>query len=447
MTPSSAGMYAYVGLLIAGVATVTVWMVSGGYSAGPVWVIPLFGVIAAIAERGAVRLNGNLEVSISQLPRLFVAVVFGPLPAMAVGALSMLGDFRPPYLRWAVYTCTRALVGAASGVSAQAAAGLADNPLGSIALATLAAVAVGELLDLAFCLITTQLRRTESPRAVLRDLLPVMPTEVLLYTGVVACLAYAYIELSPWSVLFFLLPAIAAQRLFLMYQAQRQLANDLGIVNETLERANVSFAEALVVTLDARDRYTAGHSATVAIYAKDIAAKLGLTEDEQRLAHLAGMVHDIGKIGVIAGILEKPGPLTLQERRLMEEHSAIGERILAKVEAYAEIANAVRHHHERVDGLGYPDGIAGDEIPIISRIICVADAYNAMTSDRPYRDALPISVARARLRQAAGSQFDSAVVDAFEAILDSSPELYAMGTRTQWIEQARVHPELQVDAA
>jgi HD-GYP domain-containing protein (c-di-GMP phosphodiesterase class II) len=101
----------------------------------------------------------------------------------------------------------------------------------------------------------------------------------------------------------------------------------------------------------------------------------------------------------------------------MEKHSEIGERILAKVEDYAEIAAIVRHHHERVDGHGYPDGLEADEIPLISRIISVADAYDAMTSDRPYRDAMPSRVARMRLAQAVGTQFDTSVVAAFEAIL------------------------------
>ena len=101
----------------------------------------------------------------------------------------------------------------------------------------------------------------------------------------------------------------------------------------------------------------------------------------------------------------------------MEEHSEIGERILAKVEDYAEIARIVRHHHERMDGNGYPDRLPGDQIPLLSRIIAVADAYNAMTSGRPYRDAMPSRVARFRLAQAAGTQFDTNVVAAFEAIL------------------------------
>ena len=184
-----------------------------------------------------------------------------------------------------------------------------------------------------------------------------------------------------------------------------------------------------MATLDARDRYTAGHSAAVAIYARDIAARMALSETDVQLAHLCGLVHDIGKIGLAPGLLEKPGALTLEERRQMEEHSVIGERILDKVDDYAEIAKIVRHHHERVDGQGYPDGLFGDEIPLLSRIIAVADAYNAMTSDRPYRDAMPSQVARMRLAQAVESQFDTSVTAAFEAILAAADESYRSGTR------------------
>jgi putative nucleotidyltransferase with HDIG domain len=227
-----------------------------------------------------------------------------------------------------------------------------------------------------------------------------------------------------------------------MYQEQRRLATDLAVVNRRLEQANLSFASALVTTLDARDRYTAGHSAAVAVYARDIAGKMNRPPDEQELAHLSGLLHDIGKIGVRPGVLEKNGPLTLQERREMEEHSATGERILAKVEAYAEIAHIVRHHHERIDGQGYPDGLVGEEIPLISRIICVADAYNAMTSDRPYRDAMPIPVARGRLVQAAGTQFDADVVAAFNEILEHASDTYSSGARADFAVEAQAHPEL-----
>jgi putative nucleotidyltransferase with HDIG domain len=265
--------------------------------------------------------------------------------------------------------------------------------------------------------------------AVTRSLAPLAIAAVPLYTPVVVLLALAYDQVSPWTLLLFFVPALAAHRIFGMYQEQRQLAADLAGANSRLERANLSFATALVVTLDARDCYTAGHSAAVAIYARDIAARMGLSNADQQLVHLCGLVHDIGKVGLSASLLEKRGPLTLQERRKMQEHSAIGERILQNVEDYAEIAEIVRHHHERWDGQGYPDGLRGTTIPLLSRIIAVADAYNAMTSDRPYRDAMASPVARMRLAQAVESQFDTSVVAAFEAVLASASDEYRSGSR------------------
>jgi HD-GYP domain-containing protein (c-di-GMP phosphodiesterase class II) len=132
----------------------------------------------------------------------------------------------------------------------------------------------------------------------------------------------------------------------------------------------------------------------------------------------------------------------------MEEHAAIGEKILSKVEDYAEIARIVRHHHERVDGLGYPDGLVGEEIPQAARIIAVADAYNAMTSDRPYRDAMPSRVARLRLAQAVESQFDTAVVAAFEAVLAGATEAYRSGQREDFsIEVREAENALRVAAS
>jgi putative nucleotidyltransferase with HDIG domain len=266
---------------------------------------------------------------------------------------------------------------------------------------------------------------------------PVIVGYASLYTPVVAVLAVAYVDFSSLTLALFFVPALAAQRLFGLYQQQRKLAHELGNANALLEAANLSFATALVATLDARDRYTAGHSAAVAIYARDIAERLGLPPWQTQLAHLAGLVHDIGKIGLPAGLLEKPGALTLMERRQMEDHSVIGERILANVDSYSDIAAIVRHHHERVDGAGYPDGLSGDVIPLLARIVAVADAYNAMTSDRPYRDAMPSRVARLRLAQAVESQFDTTIVAAFEAVLASATEDYRLGRDPEFQLEAR----------
>jgi putative nucleotidyltransferase with HDIG domain len=245
----------------------------------------------------------------------------------------------------------------------------------------------------------------------------------------VAFLVWGYEQYSFAVVGTFFIPVLALQRVAHLYQEQREAARGLASAYERLEQAHLSFAAALVATLDARDQYTAGHSTAVAVYSRDIARQMGLSEIDQQTAHLSGLVHDIGKIGLPPGLLEKPGPLTLDERRIMQTHSEIGERILANVEDYGHIAKIVRHHHERIDGNGYPSGLVGEEIPPISRIIAVADAYNAMTSDRPYREAMPSQVARMRLAQAVGAQFDIAVVAAFEAILATADEQYRQGTR------------------
>jgi putative nucleotidyltransferase with HDIG domain len=431
----------YVGFLASSaLVTAGVLFVSGYGLEAPVAVVAL-GATAAIAERSSVHVTRTTEQSISVLPTLFAAVLFGPLAAAVVGGASMLGDpelvshgdpDRAPRLKWATYTSTRFIGGAAMGLAAQAALAFVPSTLGGLIAATLVGALIGELLEVAFALITGVVRgrAVAETAAMMKPLLAHLIFLVApVYAPVVALLAYTYIEFSPWSLALFLVPAIAAQRLYGLYQEQRRLADDLSLVNETLERANLQFAGALIATLDARDRYTAGHSAAVAIYSRDIARRMGLPEETQELAYLCGLVHDIGKIGLSPGLLEKPGALTLDERRQMQEHSAIGERILAHVDEYSEIATVVRHHHERIDGQGYPDGLADDDIPMVSRIIAVADAYNAMTSDRPYRDAMPSRVARLRLAQAVDSQFDTSVVAAFEAILASADEDYRVAVR------------------
>ena len=268
-----------------------------------------------------------------------------------------------------------------------------------------------------------------------------------LYVPVLALYVYGYHAYSLWLVLVSFVPTLAAQRLLHLYQQEKDATSRLGAANDRLRRASLSFATALVATLDARDQYTAGHSAAVAIYARDIAQRMGLSEEQQELVHLCGLVHDIGKIGLPAGLLEKPGPLTLDERRQMEQHSEIGERILRNVDDYSEIADVVRSHHERIDGMGYPDGTHGDEIPLLARIIGVADAYDAMTSDRPYREALPSRVARMRLAQAVGTQFDTAVVAAFEAILATADENYRSGRGSSFMREREQLAEVVEDVA
>jgi putative nucleotidyltransferase with HDIG domain len=392
---------------------------------GPIWPMAVLAVSALIAERQSVRLTSRAAVSVSSLPIVLAAVIYGPFAAIVVSVASLLCDFRAPYARWLTWTSSRSIAAGCAGAFALYVDGAGSHGFGRVVAAVAVATLVEQGGDLLLGSVAARLRGMT-----IREIARLSTTIFLaqpLYVPIAALLVYTYREVSPWSVALFLFPAFAAQKFFLLYQEQRATAQELAVAMEQQEKANLSFASALVATLDARDRYTAGHSAAVAVYARDIANRLGLSSTEQDLVHLCGLVHDIGKVGLPAGLLEKPGPLTLDERRHMEEHSVIGERILENVEGYERIAHVVRHHHERIDGQGYPDGLVADEIPLLARIIAVADSYDAMTSDRPYRDSMPSRVARLRMAQAVGSQFDTGVVAAFEAILVQASEEYRIG--------------------
>jgi HD-GYP domain-containing protein (c-di-GMP phosphodiesterase class II) len=414
-----------VALLATSALTVGAVLVAFGAGVGDAWTVLALAVVNAVAERGGVPITRTTVMSIALLPTLFAAVLFGPLAAGLVNAASMLGDpelFAPrdaeraPRLKWATYTSTRFLTGVAAGLVAQGVIVATSSSFGALLAATLLAAVVAEMLDVLSAGVTARIRG-RSIREVARTLGPLLLTSIPAYAPVVAILAIAYEEVSPWTAPLFFIPALAAQRLFAMYQRERNLA-------ESLRRANLSFAVALVTALEASDSYTAGHSRAVAIYTRDIAARMGLDEETQEIAFLCGLVHDIGKVGLPVSLLGKDGPLTNEERKLMQTHSEIGERILLQVDAYGDIAEIVRHHHERVDGDGYPDGLSIEAIPLLSRIIAVADAYNAMTSNRPYREAMPSRVARVRLAEAVETQFDTAAVAAFEAILAGADETY-----------------------
>jgi putative nucleotidyltransferase with HDIG domain len=424
---------AWASVLWVGSAGAVSALVLGGYGVPHVWAIFVLGAVAALAERQRIAINDRTEMSVSFLPLVFSAVALGPLGGFAVGALSNVWDLRRSRLEWSVYTPVRGLTAAAAGLAAWK---VVPHPagLGQYLLASLVA-SVADLTADGFFTTATALVRRVDLLATLRAIASLFFLTVPLYVPVLTLFVYGYHAYSLRLVLVFFIPTLAAQRLLHLYQQEKEATHRLAAANDRLRSASLSFATALVATLDARDQYTAGHSAAVAIYARDIVERMGLPEEQQELVHLCGLVHDIGKIGLPAGLLEKPGPLTLEERRQMERHSEIGEKILRNVDDYAEIADIVRAHHERIDGMGYPDGRHGEEIPLLARIIGVADAYDAMTSDRPYRAALPSRVARMRLAQAVETQFDTTVVAAFEAILASADDDYRSGRGSSFMRE------------
>ena len=200
-------------------------------------------------------------------------------------------------------------------------------------------------------------------------------------------------------------------------EKQTRVANDRANRLETLSREIV---ETLAVTIDAKDRYTNGHSFRVSRYSMALAKKLGWGDEEIKTLGREGLLHDIGKIGVPDAVLNKPGRLTDEEFTVIKSHTLVGDKILAQSGSLTDAAQVARHHHERYDGRGYPDGLKGENIPLHARLVAIADAYDAMRSDRIYRKGLPADVIRGEMIRGRGTQFDPKLLDEFLLLMDTS---------------------------
>ena len=394
----------------------------------------MLAVIAHVAEGRSMRVSPRVEVSVSFMPLALAAVLFGPAAAALVGGAAMLHR-EGPLERFLIYFSGKSLAGCAAGWTAL----IAERAIGTETLVMLVGVAalasvVGTGVEFFVTAVTLLIRHGTRPLELWRLLRGSMAVSVALYAPVTALIAFTYGRVGVEVLAFFVVPLIAAHLSFGMHARQAQLIEELGESNERLADANehlrlinISFAGAMVRALDARDKYTAGHSLAVAMYSRDIALELGLPAAEVERVHLAALVHDIGKIGISADLLDKTSALDDDEWAEMRRHSAIGAEILAEVEDYGDIALIVRSHHERWDGAGYPDGLAGFGIPRLARLIAVADSYNAMTSDRPYRAAMSTERAIQQLVLGKGSQFEAPLVDAFVAVLERESEDYRRG--------------------
>ena len=202
------------------------------------------------------------------------------------------------------------------------------------------------------------------------------------------------------------------------------------VYKKTKENENLFLhvVESLADAIDAKDNYTNGHSGRVALYAKEIAKRYGYDEKQQEKIFMMGLLHDVGKIGIPDEVINKPGRLTEEEFACIKKHPAIGDKILSNIKEMPELAAGARYHHERVDGKGYPEGLLDDHIPEEARIIAVADAYDAMTSNRSYRGVLPQEKVREEIEKGKGSQFDSTFADIMLEMIDEDSK-YLMRDR------------------
>lgn len=207
-----------------------------------------------------------------------------------------------------------------------------------------------------------------------------------------------------------------------LVRLQRNLAAEVERKTQEYAALSLHVVQALAEAIDAKDSYTNGHSSRVAEYAREIARRFGYAEKQQEEIYMMGLLHDVGKIGIPNSVLNKPGRLTDDEFAIIKRHPVLGARILERVEEMPKLAIGARWHHERYDGTGYPDGLKGPEILEEARIIAVADAYDAMSSRRSYRDALPQDAVRREIESGRGTQFDPAFADIMLQMIDEDPD-------------------------
>ena len=228
------------------------------------------------------------------------------------------------------------------------------------------------------------------------------------------------------------LPDVMRQRVrrvllyeYLQDHLEQEVQQQTALAEDRLAESKQLFKEmalALAKTIDAKDNYTHGHSERVADYARLIAKRAGDDEEAQERIYYMGLLHDIGKIGVAGDILNKPGRLTDDEYHAIQSHTIIGSEILRNISHFPDLSVGARSHHERYDGKGYPDHLAGEAIPRSARIIAVADTYDAMTSSRSYRKALPQDIARSEIEKGKGTQFDPEFADLMIKLIDDDKD-------------------------
>jgi len=224
---------------------------------------------------------------------------------------------------------------------------------------------------------------------------------VITFVPITAIVILVY-QLAPWTLGLLIIPILLVRYAYQLYLDMRE--------------THISTLAALASALDAKDPYTHGHSYRVSRYALLIGEELGLPDQQMQALEYAALLHDLGKIGIDGEIIAKPGKLTPEEFEMMKTHPVKGAKIIERLRFLKEAADVVKYHHERMDGNGYPEGLRGEQIPLAARILHVCDTFDAMTSSRPYREALSVERALEELERYRGTQFDANVVDALLAL-------------------------------
>ncbi len=441
--PSRAMVYVQYGALAGAIA---VAIGTDGLSNWDLGLLVTLTAVSVISDLIAVETRvRQVVVSASFLTIVIGAVFLGGGPAAVIGVFTILAGWlkhRYPAKHLLINLVTYAWFPLIAGIVFHAVVEAAAIETGSAAFYLLIFGVFVLALAIDFGLIagySCYEERSEFASKIRRGLLPLLPSE--LASAVLALgVAFAYVRVGTEAVLLLGMLVLVFQYLVGALLVSQERADELELRARQLAGFQVALLSALLRTLDLRDRMTARHSAAVARYSREIAAQAGLSEDEQELVHSAALLHDIGKFVLPDNIL-KSGRRKLSDAEWEEikRHPYEGARIVSQIDGYQPIGELILAHHERIDGKGYPRGLAGEDVPPLARVISVADTYDVMTARDTYREPVSSYDAVIELRRVSGTQLDARFVEAFVKVLDGKDLAYRHG------EDADFEAELALD--
>ncbi|OLZ10650.1 hypothetical protein BFX06_13100 [Sulfobacillus thermosulfidooxidans] len=366
------------------------------------WLFFLAIIVSSLFSVPLVRGNGAISV---QLPVIFSAgIVLGPAAGLWLGGIgSIIGQEYLGKVKWPSVAFNRAQYGisgwAAGEVFRALSGSLQHLGFAQVSVPLIVSAFTAFVLNWGLVAIAISLRTHRSIIETARVHLKWIDGPFFMMLPIGYAMAIVYKDLGPYGELIFIVPLASIRYILAL-----------------LRGAHITYHRSIDILLTAinyRDAYTYGHSIRVGHYAAKLAEQFGMPQDRIELVREAGLLHDVGKLGTPDGILRKAGRLNREEVLMMKDHPVIGSEMLEQVQLAGCSRHFVRQHHERWDGRGYPDNLEGNEIALETRIISVVDAYDAMTTDRPYRRAMPHAMAMAEIQNGAGTQFDPEVVAKF----------------------------------
>jgi HD-GYP domain-containing protein (c-di-GMP phosphodiesterase class II) len=395
------------------------------------WTVAGFGVLAFLAESFAVTTSLGTTYSVTFIVTLAAGIVLGPAGAIVASIFGTTGyadaTKRPP-LKHLFNAAQLTLATVCAAWMFHAVAGAQSGVSGQL-LGAGAAAGVNFAINTGLVAIAVGLSKKQAPWLVWREQYLGLGPVYLAYAALGLLFAILYLEIGWGSLIFFLVPLLVARGAF---HTAISLQDSFDQVVTTL-----------VAAVEQKDAYTGGHAERVASLAEMVARAHGLSARDARAIRYAALMHDVGKLAVHNAVLQKDGKLTDHEHAHMRRHPEHGVELASGIELLGPVLDGIRHHHERWDGAGYPDGLAGEAIPLAARIITVSDAFDAMTSTRAYRPAMSIPQAFAELDRCAGTQFDPSAVASLRRAVEAGKWVPAPEAQSP-APQALPQPQIRV---